>query len=348
MTPNQRLRISTLESRGKWDRLSAYLEKLAERGVDVAGLPFDILDRCLSSGAETDYDALAALADRTLGGQPRLFRAICAALASGRNAALEGIVADTGAHHMTRFEAMGWAVFLTHRSGFPDQEHATDRPGCFQFWDDPTPPEEIRDATALWKALPGDHTLFDAPRAAEVIRRDFGAAGGEAFARLWHPALKSDLFRLYQLVAHGGTYCDADSQPGPEAGQFLAGAAGATWASSMTRVPNCVAINGLLSAPAGCPVMSGFLDQVLRNLTDRADHGIFWISGPGALTAYLYGHPAPERMRLMPAGLLKARLFSQFDAPYKQTDRNWRVFEHGRGITDETGIRAVLADHPPA
>ncbi|MEO0633617.1 MAG: hypothetical protein AAFY52_05735 [Pseudomonadota bacterium] len=331
-------KIRRLFAKRKGAELTAFLQTLDGRGFDVAGAPFRLIDEALSSGDVAGIGVMAGMAEVTRGGQPGLLRAVVADLEGGD--ALGALVRDAEAHPMTRFEAMGWQVFLRHRGGLPDKG-----PGVgdiFQFWDDPEPPAEIIAGQKAWQSLGQPVAWYSEDAAAEYVAQHFGADAAAQLRGLWHPALKSDLFRLYRLVQDGGLYADADSLPGPGAADFAACAGGGAWAASMTHVPKCVAINGFLAGPAGAPVFAGFLDHVLRNLADPPAPGIFWLSGPGAFTRYLWG--ADADITLLPRGVQKEALFSQFDAPYKHTAQNWRVFEHGRGMGKADGLDALLRD----
>ena len=110
----------------------------------------------------------------------------------------------------------------------------------------------------------------------------------------------------------------------------------------MTNVPNCAAINGFLAAPAQSRFIMAFLDHVLGNIRDAGERGIFWLSGPGAMTSFLHQNPDWSDVGLIGNATLKSDYFKQFDAPYKHTPLNWRVFEHERGLGNADGLRQVL------
>jgi hypothetical protein len=337
---NQRLRLDGFMAEGKFRRMDRFLARMTERGVDTAPLPWQLLDGALSAGEEVDFTAMAQIAPHAGPARAPLFTAVMTALAAGNADALADLVQDAGAAPLQRFEAMGWRVFLSHRAEPPTQ-------GCpvaqvVQFWDTPTPPDEITRVRPLWQALPAPHIWVDDRGAEAFIRDEFGADAARTYAGLWHPAVKSDLFRLYFLAARGGLYADADSRPGTGIEAFLAQAGGGVWAGSTTGVPNCVAQNGFLSAPAGHPFILDFLDHVLANLRDPQGRGITWLAGPAAMTGFLHRHLGKYELGLIPAGRMKAQLFRQIKAAYKQTELNWRVHEHRRGMTREPGLRATL------
>jgi Glycosyltransferase sugar-binding region containing DXD motif len=313
------------------------LATMAQQGFDVAGMPFRLMDRLLADGGPVDSDRLAELADLLPGGQPRLFRAICADLAGGGCLALAQVHADLAAHPMTRWEALCWMVFLRNRA-VPAATGPEVRQIC-QFWDQPVPPPEIATAMADWQAL-GNWKRFDEATAVRFVARSHGEDAARFLAGLWHPAAKSDLFRLYWLHERGGVYVDADATPQPGISRFLGANGNQVWASAMTQVPHAVTINGFVAAPKGSPVIAHLIDSISRNLHDRPGGPIFWLCGPGAWTRALWRCPLP--VSLMPAASL-AQLFRQFDAPYKHTDRNWRVHEHQQGMKDEQILPDILA-----
>ena len=337
---NQRLRLDGFMAEGKFPRMDRFLTRMAERGVDVAPLPWKLLDGALSEGAEVDFAAMAQIAAHVGPERARLYRAIMTGLAVGNTEALADLVQDTDAAPLQRFEAMGWRVFLTHRAELPKAGNPVAQ--VVQFWDSPTPPAEITSARASWQAVNPAQLWFDDAGAEAFIREAFGAEAAKTYADLWHPAVKSDLFRLYFLTAQGGTYADADSRPGAGIDGFLATAGSGVWAGSTTGVPNCVAQNGFLSAPAGHPFILDFLDHVLANLRNPQGRGISWLAGPAAMTGFLHQHLGDYGLGLLPSGLMKAQLFRQIKAAYKHTEQNWRVYEHRRGLTREPGLRVTL------
>jgi len=93
------------------------LQGWADKGLDVAGQPFLLLDHALSFGGDaTGIDSLGGLCP---GGQPRLLQAICSDLRAQDTqgtGALDTIITDPQAHPQTRFEAMGWQVYLRNHA----------------------------------------------------------------------------------------------------------------------------------------------------------------------------------------------------------------------------------------
>lgn len=337
---SHRLRIDALRAKKNFSKLDQYLEKISGKGFDVAGIPFRLLDDFLTSGTEFGFDALMPLAHHTFGGQPRLLNAILCDLSHGTQDRLHQIVSDIAAHPMTRFEAMGWATYLTHKSPFPQGGSQTS--DVFQFWDQPVPPTEVLEGRKLWKSKTNKHVWYDGNSAQQYIGEGFGQDAAIEYSKLWHPALKSDVFRLYRLAKDGGVYCDADSRPEYRIPEFLKLAGGRVWASSMTNVPNCVTSNGFIAAPPKSPLIESLLECVLNNIRNAGPRGIFWLSGPGAFTEFLYRNSGKYDVDLLSHGCLKSELFRQFDATYKYTEQNWRVFESNLGLDNDAGLKQAL------
>ncbi len=337
---HHRMSINRAARKGRFEELDATLTRLSEKGFDVAGVPFRLLDEALFDGDGAGIAGLGRVADHTFGGQPRLLRAAVDDLQHGGPDHLHDLIRDTDAHPMTCFEAMGWANVAAHRA-LLGQQQAPVR-DVFQFWDSKDPPPEIAKACADWAAIGPSHRLYCEEEAHAFIDTNFGAIAAEDFAALWHPAVKSDLFRLYRLAQQGGLYVDADSVPQGQIAQFLNKGGGQVWMSSMTNMPNCVVNNWFIAAPAQSPFILALLDHVLGNLAAPRERGIFWLSGPGAYTSFLYQNLGQFEVGLLPNAALKTCYFRQFDAPYKHTPQNWRVYEHQRGLDNEAGLAIGL------
>lgn len=338
----QSQRVRRMIRTRKFDKLDGFLAKHGARGADVAGVPFKLLDTMLGSNQAEDWRGIERLARHLLGGQPRLFAAISQDLGAGEAVQLDSIVTDVSAHPMTRFEAMGWAVFLRNRAqALPTSEEDLQRP-IVQFWDAVTPPEEIVLAQEAWRGVAEVFHCYSEAEAIDYVTDGFGKNAGRDFASLTHPALKSDVFRLYRMYLEGGLYVDADSLPGDDVQDFLKVSDGNVWISAMTQVPNCVAMNWFIAAPAQHNLIGAFLESALRNVASPEGRGIFWLAGPGALTQALYEMGDVEGLQMLSNHQLKAGLFRQIDAAYKKTEKNWRVFEHQKGVDNSAGLAFAL------
>lgn len=83
-----------------------------------------------------------------------------------------------------------------------------------QFWDkaDALPPD-VRKCINTWKEREVEgfqHLLFDEIRAIEFISTELGSEYVDAFNACYHPAMKSDYFRLCYIYVNGGMYVDVD------------------------------------------------------------------------------------------------------------------------------------------
>jgi len=306
------------------------LEQAVAEGVDVAGVPFRLMDQLLSAGAVAQGAALADLAVFLKGGQPEVFRALCADLDGGGAGALSGLAANRDLHVKTRWEAICWAVFVRGRMRMPVEGRGQHR--IATFWDSGEVPLDLVTPMQDWAELTQSWRCFSDAHAKRFIQRVAGADAARDYDALWHPAVKSDVFRLYWLFDGGGLYVDADSVPRPGVRDFMAKADGGLWALSMTRLPHAVTLNGFLSAPRGLALVAGLIERVRRNLRDHPEGPIFWLSGPGALTTHLWETGA--QVHLVPQGIYKDQLFQQVDAEYKRTRANWRVMEQAKGLRD--------------
>lgn len=83
-----------------------------------------------------------------------------------------------------------------------------------QFWDTKEVPQEVRKLITGWKdSVPdGCHILFDEASARKFILEHYPTKFVRAYDLCYHPAMKSDYFRLAYLYLNGGVYIDADEK----------------------------------------------------------------------------------------------------------------------------------------
>ena len=80
-----------------------------------------------------------------------------------------------------------------------------------QFWDSVDIPDDVRSFMDGWKAsYPDRYVRFSGAEALAFIQANFSPDDAEAYQQCWHPAMKSDYFRLCYLLKNGGCYVDAD------------------------------------------------------------------------------------------------------------------------------------------
>jgi len=83
-----------------------------------------------------------------------------------------------------------------------------------QFWDDMDQlPADVRECIESWERL-GEQgfkvLLFDNDRARDFVARRLGRRYESAYVKCYHPAMRSDYFRLCYILTEGGCYLDAD------------------------------------------------------------------------------------------------------------------------------------------
>ena len=82
-----------------------------------------------------------------------------------------------------------------------------------QFWHDKTIPGDVRECAKTWAQLEDSgytHKIFNINDAEDFINEKLGKRQVEAFDRCYHPAMKSDYFRLCYIFSNGGFYVDTD------------------------------------------------------------------------------------------------------------------------------------------
>lgn len=83
-----------------------------------------------------------------------------------------------------------------------------------QFWDDlDRLPDDVRACIETWRVIEEqgvERLLFDKHQAREFISRRLGPRYSQAYDKCYHPAMKSDYFRLCYILVEGGCYIDTD------------------------------------------------------------------------------------------------------------------------------------------
>lgn len=82
-----------------------------------------------------------------------------------------------------------------------------------QFWDENDVPKDVQECVESWKSLKSkgfEHHLFNNSTARKFITDNLHEENVKAFDRCYHPAMKSDYFRLCFIYCNGGFYVDVD------------------------------------------------------------------------------------------------------------------------------------------
>ena len=321
---------------GAWRSLRFLFTRIHAQDAGKAwDIPFAVLDEIFSLPKRIEPD-LTYMIRQLPAGQSALFAAILHSHRSGNTTPLDDLAGDRKSHPLTRLEAKGWSLFLGHRC-LPKDLAGTGPVNLIQFWDASTPPE-IEAGRIAWAGVaPGRHRMFDDRTATDALSTLYGAEMARLYRRLWHPAVKSDVFRMAWIVAKGGAYVDADTRPLKGSGAFLKRAANTCFAVSSSNLPKCVTLNHFIGGAVQEPLWTAYLEHVLRRIGSRDAGPIYMLTGPGALTQFLYDNRDAafvEPLRLLPTRTARKTLLKQIDAPYKNTARSWSVYEHQLGIRD--------------
>lgn len=82
----------------------------------------------------------------------------------------------------------------------------------FQFWNNPTAPDEVEALMETWKQAPGfTYHRYNTETAAAFITQHFDVRTLAAFRKCKVPAMQADFFRYCALYVEGGVWVDADT-----------------------------------------------------------------------------------------------------------------------------------------
>ena len=200
-----------------------------------------------------------------------------------------------------------------------------------QYWDAPTPPQEVTELAETWRAMNPDHAYrrFDDGAARVFLARHLPAAISRAYLRAAEPAQKADLFRLAYLFVAGGIYADMDDRcRAPIGGLIPPGAALVAWQEDLGTLGN----NFIAVVPRS-PVI-GLALRLGAEAINRGDGDLLWLStGPALLTRAFArtmaqsGQPwrdwLPDSAVLLRSDLNRAVACHCRNA-YKRTARHWQ------------------------
>lgn len=82
-----------------------------------------------------------------------------------------------------------------------------------QFWHDQIVPNDVAECIETWRNLKYigyEHTIYCNESARNFIKTHLGSENLKAYDRCYHPAMKSDYFRLCYIYCKGGIYVDVD------------------------------------------------------------------------------------------------------------------------------------------
>ena len=213
---------------------------------------------------------------------------------------------------------------------WPEADGPAIPPTIAQFWDEPTPPEDIAALMRSWQERNPTHRhlCFDTGSALAFLTARCPPEVALAFRRAREPAQKADLFRLAFLFAEGGCYADADDRCLRPIGELLPQAVRfAAFQEEYGTLGN----NFLAAAPLH-PVLGTALELAVTAI-NRGDEDMIWLAtGPGLITR-AFAHtlaasklaPGPwlERTRILDRHELERVVATHCAVGYKQSRKHW-------------------------
>lgn len=200
-----------------------------------------------------------------------------------------------------------------------------------QFWDQPTPPAEVREYMQSWKEHHPQHAhqIFDDASAQRFLSERCAPEVLRAYQRAREPAMKADLFRLAWLSVEGGYYADADDRCLSPISEFVpAGTEFVAWQGGNFGAMQ----NNFLGASAQHPIIVAAL-QLGAEAVNRGDKDLVWLStGPGLLTRAFARTLAEspltpaawlERIAVLDQQAISRGVAMHCFVSYKNTDRHW-------------------------
>jgi mannosyltransferase OCH1-like enzyme len=203
----------------------------------------------------------------------------------------------------------------------------------FAFWDQIIPPTEVLDAINSWKSMGLEDSLYDDKSAKKLISDNFDKAVLQAYEKCYHPAMKSDLFRLCRLYIKGGLYVDADEKRVGCVSQVF---------SLMNKMKLKILFivdeyprKALINNKAFCAMPNynlilNIINKIVNNIFSSKENksNIPFITGPHAVTKIVKEEILENVDLLDEIGFMSLvafnRVFKTVQMQYKTTDKYWK------------------------
>lgn len=225
-----------------------------------------------------------------------------------------------------------------------------------QFWDEKNIPKDVKECIKSWQCFKSkgfEYHLFNNSSARKFISDNLHEENVKAFDRCYHPAMKSDYFRLCFIYYMGGFYVDVDDvYSGSDIRVLFSD-------QRMKLQPLCFDIdantmvspdnfnvsskctnnqifyfnNNPIIAPPNNPIIEYALARSTYLLVE-CDENVFpeiqSTTGPGnmsaSVVAYLADYPNNEREQQLKT-LVEWEVFAEtiWGLDYRDDDRNWRL-----------------------
>lgn len=243
---------------------------------------------------------------------------------------LDHLARDESAPQFQRQRAVNWRIFAMYHAADPiGLLPVGEFPEVFQYWDAAVP-EDVLALSDKWRALAarGGYNLYDDEYARCLIAEEFGGDTIEAYDACWHPAMKSDIFRLAQLYLTGGVYVDADMGPCAETMAMLQRLGGKFTVWMRTNMYMGVFANAVIIAPKRHRQIEYALKSATRNVLAATTNEIQVLTGPKAFTRslkqYLTTNPDSD-LYVLGALQVRRNLAKTENVKYKNDSRSWQV-----------------------
>ena len=208
-----------------------------------------------------------------------------------------------------------------------------------QFWDSPHPPADVVQLMSAWRKKNEDFNfvLFDDEKSKSFIFHYYGCDVLASYEACFHPAMKSDLFRLAYIYKMGGIYVDADEKCLVPLRNWAGLDRRCIFVYSIDR-SNPYIHNWFFSTPARNPIILDALTMAVERIQSwmagASMRPYLWdVTGPGNMTravvmALSQTHIEPPTstptIMLLSESNYRA-LASSKHCDYKNTTSNWRM-----------------------
>ncbi len=225
-----------------------------------------------------------------------------------------------------------------------------------QFWDDEDIPNDVSECIETWQQLKSsgfEHFLFNKGTARKFIAENLSPDNVKAFDRCYHPAMKSDYFRLCFIFCIGGFYVDVDDvYRGIDIGNLFTD-------QKLKLQPLCFDINSNemiepekfifddefleswifyfnnnpIISPPGSPIIDNALVRSTRLILECKEYAFPEIqstTGPGNMSASIVAYlldcePHIQEQSLSVLSDWKTYVQTIWELSYRSDERNWRL-----------------------
>lgn len=197
-------------------------------------------------------------------------------------------------------------------------------PNLFQFWDSPSPPNEVSVLMEGWENEPGfNYRRYDAPEAERYIAKHFDSRALKAFKSCAVPAMQADFFRYCALYMEGGAYVDADTEASGKLAAYISDCSRGMLMNRQKRVAN----DFLFVRNAKDPLYEKVIQQAIENIEGRISSNVWMVTGPGIMT-HMHLNPEQEPwfdgFDFRPVDEVRNIVIFRQKMDYKLTEDDWR------------------------